>query len=399
MTKDEAVKGILPLVFGITFLGFIDSQMTVPIMRLYADSLGAGVAVAGFIIGMYSIVNTPANVVFGPVVDRFGRKILLLLGLIGDAICMFLYTLCSTPQQLFIVRGFHGLSGAVLGLATASIIADYSPVEKRGRGMGFYAIAMGLAPLVGMGLCGLIMRDPAGFNTVFYTGSALLVVGAVLAFLLPRSEAKGKAESLDFKRIGAIAAKKPNIASYAAIFSQWFMMGVIVVLLPAYMVGLSLTGFHVAMVMVATTAACVAVNYPAGLWADRVGRKIPSVIGLALLVISINLIPLVTGLGQLVGLGILQGVGMGCVLPPVLALISDNTEKGERGTAMGIFQALITLGVAVGAPLTGALAGKVGSSLAIHLCTLVPAAAMIAVLVLVEAGLPQREATAGGESG
>ena len=66
---------------------------------------------------------------------------------------------------------------------------------------------------------------------------------------------------------------------------------------------------------------------------------------------------------------------------------------------MGIFHALFILGVAVGAPLTGALAGEVGSSLAIHLSTLVPAAAMIAVLVLVEAGLPQREATAGGGSG
>jgi len=397
--NDDSLKRILPLVFGITFLGFIDTQMTVPIMRLYADSLGATVAIAGFIIGMYSIINTPANIVFGPLVDKFGRKIPLIIGLGGDAICMFVYTLCGTPQHLFVVRGLHGLAGAVLGLATASIIADYSSREKRGRSMGFYAIAMGLAPLVGMGICGLIMRDPAGFNTVFYTGSALLVVGAILAFLLPRSEAKGKAESIDFKRIGVIIAKKANIASYAAIFSQWFMLGVITVLLPGYMVSLGMTGFHVAMVMVATTAACAAVNYPAGLLSDKVGRKIPSLIGLSLLVIAINLIPVVTSFGQLIGLGMLQGIGMGCILPSALALISDNTEKGERGTAMGIFHALITLGVAVGAPVTGVLAREVGTSLAMHLSTLMPMAAIIVVLALVKAGLPQREVIVGGENG
>ena len=151
--------------------------------------------------------------------------------------------------------------------------------------------------------------------------------------------------------------------------------------------------------MVATTATCAAFSYPAGLLSDKVGRKIPSVMGLAMLVISINLIPVVTGFGQLIGLGILQGMGMGCILPPVLALISDNTEKGERGTAMGIFHALLTLGVAVGAPVTGVLAGEVGTSLAMHLSTLIPMAAMIVVLVLVEAGLPQREVIVGGENG
>lgn len=391
-------RKLLLLVFGITFLGFIDTQLTVPIMRLYADSLGATVAIAGFIIGMYSILNTPANIVFGPVVDKFGRKIPLIIGLVGDAICMFLYSLCSTSLQLLVVRGFHGLAGAVLGLATASMVADYSPTEKRGRGMGFYAIAMGLAPLSGMMICGIIMRNPVGFNMVFYTGSALLLAAVILAFLLPQTEAKGKAESIDFKKIGVIAARKANIASYAAIFSQWFIMGVITVLLPSYMVNLGMTAFHVAMVMLAVTATYAAFSYPAGLLSDKVGRKIPSLMGLSLLVIAINLIPVATSFEQLIGLGMLQGIGMGCILPSALALISDNTEKGERGTAMGIFHALLTLGVAVGAPVTGVLAGRVGTSLAIHLSTLMPVAAIIAVMALVKAGLPQREVTGGGKN-
>jgi AAHS family 4-hydroxybenzoate transporter-like MFS transporter len=130
---------------------------------------------------------------------------------------------------------------------------------------------------------------------------------------------------------------------------------------------------------------------------DKVGRKIPSIIGLALLVIAINLIPMVTSFRQLVGVGILQGVGMGGIVPSTLAIISDNTREGERATAMGVFHGLITLGVAVGAPTIGALAGVVGSGLAMHLSTLVPIAAMIAVLVLVTAGLPQMEVIAGEE--
>lgn len=390
-------KKILLLIFGITFLGFIDTQMTVPIMRLYADNLGATVATAGFIIGMYSIVNTPANLVFGPIIDKLGRKVPLIIGLVGDALCMFLYSLCHTSEHLFFVRGLHGLTGAVLGLATASLVADYSPIEERGKNMGIYSIAMGLAPLIGMMLTGIIMSNPSGYNNVFYTGSGLLLVAVILAFLLPKAEAKGETESINFKKIGVALQKKANIASYLAIFSQWFVMGVITVLLPSYVVNLGMTAFHVSMIMMATSATCVVFNYPAGLLSDKIGRKSVSVAGLALLVIALNLIPMITSFTNLILVSMLQGVGMGCVVPSSLAIISDNTRKGERATAMGIFNGLITLGVAVGAPVVGVLAGAVGDRLAMHLSTLVPIVAMIAVLLLVTAGLPKMEIIAEGE--
>ncbi|GAI55705.1 unnamed protein product, partial [marine sediment metagenome] len=60
--------------------------------------------------------------------------------------------------------------------------------------------------------------------------------------------------------------------------------------------------------------------------------------------------------------------------------------------------ALLTLGVAVGAPVTGVLAREVGTSLAIQLATLMPIAAIITVLALVKAGLPQREVIGGGKN-
>lgn len=378
------IKRILPLVFGITLLGFIDTQMIVPIMRLYADGLGATAAFAGFIIGMYSIINTPANVVFGSLVDKFGRKTPLIIGLVGDAICMFLYTLCGTPQQLLFIRAAHGLTGAVLGLTTASLIADYAPVEKRGRCMGFYGIAMGLAPLIGMMITGIIARNCLGFDMVFYTGGVLLLAAVVLASLLPSAEVKGGTGGIDFKRIGAVSRRKPNIASYATIFSLWFVFGGITVALPGYMTSLGMEAFHVSMVMVAITAATIVSMYPVGALSDRMGRKIPSIAGLILLTVGVNLIPAATSFEKLIAAGILLGIGEGAIIPSILAIISDNTERGERGTAMGIFNALLTLGVAVGAPVIGVLASIFGESPAMHLSSLLPVACIFVVLNFVK---------------
>jgi len=385
MPSGSETKRILPLVFGITLLGFIDNLMLHPILRLYADSLGATVAIAGLAIGMYSIVNTPANVIYGPLMDKFGRKIPLIAGLAGACVSMFLYTLCTTSRHLLLVRGLHGLAGAVVGPATASLVADYSTSKKEGRGMGIYGIAMGLAPLIGMMICGIIMKhDPAGFNTVFYTGSLLLLSGVILSSLLPKTEVKRESRGIDFKKIGIVSKRKANMASYATIFSLWFVFGGITLALPGYMTRLGMEAFHVSMVMVAITAATVAFMYPGGALSDKVGRKIPSIAGLMLFLVSVNLIPLVKSFNELMAVGALSGIGMGATIPSILATITDNTERGERGTAMGVFNALLTLGVAVGAPLVGVLAGIIGDIPAMRLSTLPLIVSIFAVLFFVK---------------
>ncbi|MCD6567557.1 MAG: MFS transporter [Dehalococcoidia bacterium] len=384
---------LLFLVLGITFLGLIDTMMLVPIMRLYADGLGATATVAGLIIGIYSITNTPANVFLGPIVDKVGRKVPLLIGLVGDASCMFLYSLCTTPMQLMLLRGLHGLSGAVLGLATASLVADYSPPGGKGRGMSFYSIAMGMASFIGMMACGIVMGKGQDVNFVFYAGGAMLIIAVGLTLFLPKAEAKSKSAGINFRMIGIVSRKKANIASYSAVFSQWFVMGIITVLLPIYVVNLGMTAFHVSMVMAAASAACIIFNYPAGVMADRIGRKIPAIAGLAFLIVAINLYPLATNFRQLIEAGVIQGMGMGLILPSALAILTDNTRKGERGTAMGIFHALVTLGVAAGAPIAGVLAQWFGNDFSMRLSTVVPLAALFTVMIFVKTGLPQKETT------
>jgi len=382
---------LLLLVLAITFLGLIDSMMLVPIMRLYADALGATAAIAGFTVGIYSITNTPANVFFGPVVDKVGRKFPLLIGLIGDAACMFLYSLCTTPMHLMLLRGLHGLSGAILGLATASLIADYSPPEKKGRSMSFYSIAMSTASLIGMMICGIAMGIGKDINFVFYTGGIMLIIASGLTFFLPKAEAKRKTSGINFNLIIAIFRKKVNIASYSAIFSQWFAMGIVTVILPVYVINLEMTAFHVSIVMATISATCIACNYPAGILTDKIGRKIPTIAGLALVIIAINLYPAATNLRQLIEASVIQGMSMGLVLPSSLTILTDNTRQGERGTAMGIFHALVTLGVASGAPVAGIVAQWAGNDFSMRLSAIVPLAALFMVMMYVRVGLPQRE--------
>ncbi len=87
--KQLQTKRVLPITSVVTFLGFLDTTLLIPVMALYAAGLGASVGITGLIIGLYSITNTPANILFGRLIDRVGYKVPLVAGLIGDALSMF----------------------------------------------------------------------------------------------------------------------------------------------------------------------------------------------------------------------------------------------------------------------------------------------------------------------
>jgi MFS family permease len=67
-------RGTLPIISAVTFTGFLDTTLLIPIIALYAEELGAGVGITGLIIGLYSIANTPANMLFGRLIDKVGHS-------------------------------------------------------------------------------------------------------------------------------------------------------------------------------------------------------------------------------------------------------------------------------------------------------------------------------------
>jgi MFS family permease len=252
--------------------------------------------------------------------------------------------------------------------------------------MAVYGMAMGLAPIFGFMISGIIMGNDLGFPVVFYTGSAVLLAGAVAALLLPtqreQRERAGEDRAGVLDGIKALLRRPPVVACYASAFSLWFVFGGLSVLLPLHMEALGLTAFHFSMVLVAMTGAFVLLQYPLGRSSDRIGRKLPSFIGLLLLSAGIWLMPVLTDFRALLAAGALSGIGMGSVFPSVSAWLSDNTDESERGLATGVFHALITGSVAVGAPVMGVLGRWLGAGPALPLVTVVPLGAAVLVLLL-----------------
>jgi len=382
--KPPQTAKVLPVTFVVTFLGFLDTHLLIPVMALYAAELGASVGIIGLIIGLYSITNTPANILFGRLIDRVGYKLPLIAGLIGDALSMFLYSLCRLPIHLALVRVFHGTSGGMVGPATMSITADYSDKARKGRTMSFYGMSLAAATLVGYGLSGILVSR-LGYQALFLLGVVVLAIGAILSFSLPSQRQKGSIiteTSLGegVKKVKDLLSRRGLTATYCSIFAQYFTFGSVVTLLPLYMKGLGMEAFHVGMLLAIFAIMFIIIQLPSGTLSDKVGRLKPTAIGLSLGIISLILLPSLRVFPLLATVMALYGIAYGLLFPSISALVADHTIPEERGMATGMFHALITAGVAVGAPVMGWAGEIVGIELGLALTSGIMVVALVVAL-------------------
>jgi len=385
-TQSVKPRRVLPVLSSVTFIGFLDTTLLVPVMALYAAELGAGVGITGLIIGLYSIVNTPANVFFGRFIDKVGYRFPLIAGLVGDALGMVFYVLCRSPLHLALVRVFHGITGAVAGPATMSAIAGFSSREREGRTMGIYGMSIAAANLLGFGLNGVIVSS-LGFQWLFLSGAAVLAVGAGLGYLLP-AEIKRPVPLADsqhgssYQNIKGLFRRRGLLVAYAAIFAQYFSFGGVVTLLPGHLGDLGLEAFHMGMLLATFSVVFILVQLPGGALSDRLGRQFPILAGLGLGAASLLLLPVQTMFSIMAIIMALYGAAYGLLFPSVSALVADHSGLEERGMATGIFHAMLTAGVAIGAPVMGWAAEAVGVRTGLLLNPVITVVALGLALVL-----------------
>ena len=382
--KQHQTRKVLPITSIVTFLGFLDTHLLIPVIALYAFELGASVGITGLIIGLYSITNTPANILFGRLIDRVGYKVPLIAGLVGDALGMFFYSICRLPVHLALVRVLHGTTGGLVGPATMSITADYSERAGKGRAMGFYGMSIAAATLVGYGLSGIIVSR-LSYQALFLFGAAILVVGAILSLSLPKAREKSSIAARTspgegLEKVKTLFRRRGLIVSYSSIFAQYFTFGGVVTLLPLYVKGLGMEAFHVGMLLATFAVMFIIVQFPSGALSDRVGRLIPITIGLSLSIVSLVILSSVATFALLATAMALYGIAYGMLFPSISALVVDHTTPEERGMATGIFHALLTAGVAIGAPVMGWAGGTIGVELGLALIAGIMVLALLAAL-------------------
>jgi MFS transporter, DHA1 family, multidrug resistance protein len=160
--------------------------MIIPIMPFYVKHLGASGSALGLLMATYGIMQFIFAPFWGQLSDRYGRKKILMLGVLGNAATQILFGLSTQLWMLFAARILSGLlSSATLPTAMA-FISDSTTREQRGGGMGIIGAAFGIGMVIGPGLGGWLATE--SLSLPFFTAGGLSLIAFILiAAILPES--------------------------------------------------------------------------------------------------------------------------------------------------------------------------------------------------------------------
>jgi len=174
---------ILSFTLLVVMLGY---GMVMPIMPFYIEHFGAGGTELGWLMSTYSLMQLICAPVWGILSDRYGRKPILAVGVLGYAITLLMFGLAKSFAMLFIARSLSGiLSSATMPTAMA-YIGDNTPPKEKSKGMGQLGAAVGVGVIIGPLVGGLLSAD--SLSLPFFIGSGLAFLALLLVlFLLPES--------------------------------------------------------------------------------------------------------------------------------------------------------------------------------------------------------------------
>ncbi len=180
----------------------------------------------------------------------------------------------------------------------------------------------------------------------------------------------------------ALLRRRRLVTAYTAVFAQYFSFGGLVTLLPSYLKSIGLAPYLTGVLLATFALVFFLVQIPAGLWGDRRGRLGPLALGLLLGAVALALLPLFGVTALLLLAMAAYGLAYGLLFPSASALVGEHSRDHERGLATGVFHALFTSGVAIGAPLAGLLGQTAGIRGGLFALSCVMGAALVAVLLL-----------------
>jgi MFS transporter, DHA1 family, tetracycline resistance protein len=348
--------------------------IVLPLLPFYAERFGASGIQIAVLVFSYSLAQLLLAPVWGRLSDRYGRRPILIIGLLGSAASYLVFAYAGSIPALLLSRTMAGVGGANIPVAQA-YIADVTTPAQRAGGMGLIGAAFGLGFIFGPAIGGILA--PVAPEAPGLAAAGLCAGNAFLAFfLLPESlppEARAArrppprtAPALRSRLDGARAVFRNReflrVLGLTFLFTAAFSsIHPIFPLFASDRLGLDERGvgwLFSYMGLVSALMQGVVVR----LLAPRIGERgllrlsgVPFVLGLVLIAASSTLPALLLAL-------LLLGIGFGGTLPSLVSLLSRAVPPELQGGSLGVGQSVSALARVAGPLLGGAAWDLTGPS-------------------------------------
>jgi MFS transporter, DHA1 family, multidrug resistance protein len=367
------------------FCSLLGVGIVSPLLPLYAEAMGASGVLLGMIFSSFTITRAVVIPFIGPLSDRRGRKLFLLIGFGGFTMATLGYILAITPLHLIVTRAVQGATAGMMLPIARAYIGDLCPPGEEGKWQGMANAAFFGGFAVGP-LIGGPVAEVHGYNTAFYIMGSICLLSFLLALrFLPESRSRESGR-------GQRSATEP----FKLIYTNRMFRG-----LTAYRAGLALargclmtflplfaaSALQIGVGLIGIMLAChnllrAAVQPYFGGLADRSNKRTLVVLGAALHIVFFILIPREYSYWQLLVLVAFGGIAAAVAMPALTALYTEQGRTTGMGTAMSMEMLAMAIGMGVGPILGGVVADSLNIASVFYFSAVVQLAGILSFIVL-----------------
>ena len=379
------------MVVGVMFIDRIGGTMLFPFFALYITSkFNVGMTQAGIVLGIFSISSLVGSVIGGALTDRFGRRKLILFGLIFSAISTL--TLGSVNQYglLFPLAILIGILSDVAGPAHQAMIADILPEDKRQEGFGILRVVGNMSWIIGPTIAGFVAGIDKTFFSLFVADAIISCIVAFLFYkLIPETKPQPK-EGAEPESIGQ------TFRGYGQVFRDFAFMAFIaasIIMTTVYIQmynslsvylrdqhGITPQGYG----FLLTSSAIVVILFQ--FWTTRVVKNKPPFLMMALgsliYMVGFGMFGFVAAYALFVLAIVIVTVGEMIVMPVSQALAANFAPEDKRGRYMAVFGLLWQLPATVGPTAAGIILDNYNPNLLWYIGGILCAVAALAFYTL-----------------
>jgi MFS family permease len=356
---DLLMRRLLFLASAMIFFDVAFFAAIAPLLPEYADELGLSKAEAGILSAAYAAGTLLASLPAGVVASWIGPRRTVIIGLLLLGCSSLVFGFAKAIGLLDGARFVQGIAGALIWSGALTWLITTAPEERRGSIIG---AALGTA--IAGALLGPVLGAAAGEVGAEPVFSSVLVITVLLAIAASRLEETRPPERQSLDEVLSTLVSRPVLGAAAFVAVPSLMFGAIEVLVPLRIDELG--GSHALIAIGFVGGALLeAVLAPlAGRLSDRVGRRLPYVVGLATCALAMVAFAVVATLGAVIGALILASLGAGLCFAPALTLISDVAESSRlhQGFAAGLSNMAWASGQVIGGVGGGVVASLTGNA-------------------------------------
>ncbi|MFS0887311.1 MFS transporter [Peribacillus frigoritolerans] len=353
----EQRKKIIILMINM-FIAIGSFGIIIPILPAYLASINQGGTAAGLMIAIFAGAQLIFSPIAGKWTDQFGRRKMIIYGLVGLTLSMFIFYAVNSIWLLYASRIIGGIGAALLIPAIFAYVADITTFDQRAKGNSLVSAAMSLGIVVGPGIGGFL----ADFGLKFpFLISTLVSLSAVVfsIFVLKESETEQVTQSMDAKtetmlRKITLSVKKPYFIPLIITLVMSFGLMAYESVIGLYLDNqFNSTPKDIAVMVTATGIVSVIVQL---FVVDRIVQRFGevNVLNIFISVAAIGFLLSLFASNYLIFFLISLIIFLSTsILRPVLNTLISKMAGNEQGFAMGMNNAYMSIGNVLGPTLAG----------------------------------------------